>query len=167
VPSFQAFAEATRCVLVVTQPDRPAGRGLKLRQAPVKAAAHALGIPAIQPERIRDALAALGDTGAELFAIASYGKIVPQAVLDIPRYGALNVHPSLLPLYRGATPLQSQLRDGVTESGVTVILIEHIMRAVMNFSQRLVVLVSGRKIADGRPDEVIRDAEVERAYLGQ
>jgi len=124
VPSFQAFAEATRCVLVVTQPDRPAGRGLKLRQAPVKAAAHALGIPAIQPERIRDALAALGDTGAELFAIASYGKIVPQAVLDIPRYGALNVHPSLLPLYRGATPLQSQLRDGVTESGVTVILMD-------------------------------------------
>ncbi len=66
----------------------------------------------------------LRDVGADLFAVAAYGKILPQAVLDLPRFGALNVHPSLLPLYRGATPLQSQIRDGVRDSGVTIILMD-------------------------------------------
>jgi len=73
---------------------------------------------------MRDALPAVRALEAELFGVASYGKIVPQAMLDLPRLGALNVHPSLLPLYRGATPLQSQLRDGVRESGVTIILMD-------------------------------------------
>ena len=69
-------------------------------------------------------LPALRDLAPDLFAVASYGKIVPQTILDVPRLGALNVHPSLLPLYRGATPLQAQLRDGVALGGVTVILMD-------------------------------------------
>jgi methionyl-tRNA formyltransferase len=110
--------------LVVTQPDRPAGRGHRLQPSPVKSAAQALGIPTLEPLRLRDALEPLRELGADLFALASYGKIVPQSILDLPRLGALNVHPSLLPLYRGATPLQTQLRDGVERGGVTLMLMD-------------------------------------------
>jgi len=124
VPALRAFAASLHCVLVVTQPDRPAGRGHKLRATPVKLAAQALGIATIEPERLRDAQAALAALDADLFGVASYGKIVPQALLDVPRLGALNVHPSLLPLYRGATPLQAQLRDGVVTGGVTIIAMD-------------------------------------------
>ncbi len=88
---------------------------------PVKQEALALGIATSEPARLGDVASALAAQHADLFAVVSYGKIVPQAVLDIPRLGALNVHPSLLPLYRGATPLQSVLRDGQAESGVSVI----------------------------------------------
>jgi methionyl-tRNA formyltransferase len=118
---LRAFTAALDCVLVVTQPDRPAGRGHKLAATPVKTAARELGIPTCEPERLRAAADLLRAQDADVFAVASYGKIVPQSILDLPRLGALNVHPSLLPLYRGATPLQSQLRDGVRESGVTII----------------------------------------------
>jgi len=124
VPALHAFASAIHCVLVVTQPDRPAGRGQKLKPTPVKSAALAAGIETIEPERLRDALAPLASLQADLYAVASYGKIVPQALLDLPRLGALNVHPSLLPRYRGATPLQSQLRDGVERGGVTIIAMD-------------------------------------------
>jgi methionyl-tRNA formyltransferase len=118
---LRAFASALDCVLVVTQPDRPAGRGHRLAPTAVKVAAGELGIATCEPERLRDAAELLRAQDAALFAVASYGKIVPQSILDVPPLGALNVHPSLLPLYRGATPLQSQLRDGVRESGVTII----------------------------------------------
>ncbi len=124
VPALRAFAAALDCKLVVTQPARPAGRGHKLQPTPVALAARELGIPALTPERLRDALEPLRAAGAELFAVASYGKIVPRAILDLPALGALNVHPSLLPLYRGATPLQAQLRDGVAEGGVTIIAMD-------------------------------------------
>ena len=124
MPALRAFAERVACSLVVTQPDRPAGRGHKLQATPVKVAARELGIATLEPARLRDALAELGASNADLFAVASYGKIVPQAILELPRLGALNVHPSLLPLYRGATPLQAQLRDGVAVGGVTVIMMD-------------------------------------------
>jgi methionyl-tRNA formyltransferase len=90
----------------------------------VKVAAQARGIATIEPLKIRDAFDAVRAAEPDLFAVASYGKILPQSLLDVPRLGALNVHPSLLPLYRGATPLQSQLRDGVTQSGVTIIFMD-------------------------------------------
>jgi methionyl-tRNA formyltransferase len=124
VPSLQAFARATDCRLVVTQPDRPGGRGQRLQPTPVKLAARELGIETLEPERMREALEPLRALRADLFAVASYGKIVPRPILELPRLGALNVHPSLLPLYRGATPLQAQLRDGVTTGGVSVILMD-------------------------------------------
>ncbi len=124
VPSLRAFAKALECRLVVTQPDRPAGRGHQMQPTPVKVAARELGLETIEPQGLGEAQAVLRATSADLFAVASYGKIVPQAILDVPRLGALNVHPSLLPLYRGATPLQAQLRDGVTTGGVTIILMD-------------------------------------------
>jgi methionyl-tRNA formyltransferase len=125
VPSLRVLAESTDCCLVVTQPDRPAGRGRHVRSTPVKLAAQSLGISTIEPERLhRVAAAELFAQPFDLFVVASYGKIVPQWMLDIPRSGALNVHPSLLPLYRGATPLQAQIRDGVTLGGVTIMMMD-------------------------------------------
>ncbi len=124
MPALRAFAASLDCALVVTQPDRPAGRGNKVQPTPVKRAARELGIATIEPTRLRDSLETLRQAAADVFGVASYGKIVPQAILDLAPRGALNVHPSLLPLYRGATPLQTQLRDGVTDGGVTIILMD-------------------------------------------
>jgi methionyl-tRNA formyltransferase len=109
---------------VVTQPDRPAGRGQKLRPTHVKAAALELGIHVFEPKSLRAFAQEHANEGYDLFALASYGKILPQQILDMPRLGALNVHPSLLPKYRGATPIQSALRDGETETGVSIMLMD-------------------------------------------
>ena len=110
---------------MVTQPDRPSGRGQKLAPTPVKAAALALGLPVHTPLQLKRFTGELGALEADIFVVASYGRILPQAVLDLPRSGiAFNVHPSLLPLYRGATPLQSAIRDGRAETGVTIIAMD-------------------------------------------
>jgi methionyl-tRNA formyltransferase len=124
LPSLRALHERFEVSCAVTQPDRPRGRGHKLAPSPVKAEAQRLGIRTLEPLRLRDALEPLAAERVDAFALVSYGKIVPQSVLDIPPLGAFNVHPSLLPLYRGATPLQSALRDGRRESGVSVILMD-------------------------------------------
>jgi methionyl-tRNA formyltransferase len=124
LPALRTLGAHAEVRLVVTQPDRPGGRGQHLRPTPVKAAALEAGIAVFEPARLRDAVERLSEAQADLFVVASYGKIVPQAVLDLPPLGALNLHPSLLPLYRGATPLQNALRDGRRESGVTIILMD-------------------------------------------
>lgn len=110
---------------MVTQPDRPAGRGHRLAATPVKAAALACGLPVHTPLRLRDLVPELTALRADIFAVASYGRILPAALLALPVAGiAFNVHPSLLPLYRGATPLQSAIRDGRRETGVTIIAMD-------------------------------------------
>jgi methionyl-tRNA formyltransferase len=108
---------------VVTQPDRPAGRGHKLVATPVKRAAQARGLRVLAPEKLKPFAGEARALGADAFVVASYGKIVPQALLDAVPI-AFNVHPSMLPLYRGATPLQSAIRDGRTETGVTIIAMD-------------------------------------------
>jgi len=123
VPSLRVVAERTDLAGVVTQPDRPAGRGQKLTPSPVKRAAIDLGLRVYEPQRLR-AFAEELDGGFDLFALAAYGRILPASVLDVPRLGALNVHPSLLPKYRGATPIQTALRDGVAETGVSIMLMD-------------------------------------------
>ena len=95
-----------------------------MQATPVKEAATALGLDVFTPERVRDVESMLRERNVRLFAVASYGKILPQSLLDIPALGAFNVHPSLLPLYRGATPLQAQIRDMVAETGVTIIAMD-------------------------------------------
>ncbi len=157
MPALHAFAGAVDCRLVVTQPDRPSGRGQKLQPTPVKAAARELGIATLEPLKIRDAIPEIAESRADLFAVASYGKILPQRLLDVPPLGALNVHPSLLPLYRGATPLQSQLRDGVRESGVTIIF----MDAGMDTGD--IVLAERARIG---PEETYGDLHERFAALG-
>ncbi len=110
---------------MVTQPDRPAGRGHKLTPTPVKARAAALGLRIFEPANLRGFASELAALAPEVLVVASYGRIVPQAVLDVPRRGmSFNIHPSLLPLYRGATPLQAAIRDGCTETGVTIIAMD-------------------------------------------
>ena len=114
---------AVRVVGVVTVPDRPAGRKGTLTGTPVAIAARARGLPLLQPDSLRDdeALGAIKALKPDLGVLADYGRIVPQAILDAPGHGFLNVHPSLLPRHRGATPIQAAILAGDTRTGVTVI----------------------------------------------
>jgi len=111
-----------KIVAVVTQPDRPKGRDLKLQPSPVKELALRAGIPVLQPEKARadDFFDALKQFQPDLIAVAAYGQILPQRILDLPRLGCLNVHTSLLPKYRGASPIQSAILHGDAETGVTI-----------------------------------------------
>lgn len=111
---------------VVTQPDRPKGRDLKLQPPPVKELALELGLPVLQPERARDEpfIAQLKTYAPDLIAVAAFGQILPAAILDLPRYGCLNVHTSILPRYRGAAPIQWAILNGDPETGVTIMRID-------------------------------------------
>lgn len=124
LPVLQALAECERHQLVgvATQPDRPSGRNRKIQPGIVHAAALELGIPLIMPEKIGspEGLSALRHWQPDIIAVASYGQYIPTTVLNLPPCGALNVHPSLLPKYRGAAPLQWSIANGETESGVTI-----------------------------------------------
>jgi methionyl-tRNA formyltransferase len=112
----------SQVIAVVTQPDRPKGRELKLQPSPVKSLASQAGLPVLQPERARDEafLGALRDLQPDLIAVAAYGQILPQSILNLPPYGCLNVHTSLLPRYRGAAPIQWAILNGDAETGVTI-----------------------------------------------
>jgi methionyl-tRNA formyltransferase len=111
-----------RVLAVVTQPDKPAGRDLKLQFSAVKQAALAVDLPVLQPERARhpEFLQQVKDLAPDLIVVAAYGQILPQSLLDVPRFGCLNVHASLLPRYRGAAPIQWAILDGQPETGVTI-----------------------------------------------
>ncbi|HXT34062.1 MAG TPA: methionyl-tRNA formyltransferase, partial [Chloroflexota bacterium] len=117
---------AARVVGVFTQPDRPAGRHGVVTPPPVKEEALAAGIPVFQPERLRspEGFAMLESAAPDLIVVAAYAHILPRRVLELPRYGCLNVHASLLPLYRGASPISAAIMDGQTRSGVSIILME-------------------------------------------
>ena len=109
-------------VAVLTQPDRPAGRGMQLTPSPVKQLALAHGQPVLQPHSLKDAdiQRELADYAADVMVVAAYGLILPQAVLQLPRYGCLNIHASLLPRWRGAAPIQRAILAGDSETGITV-----------------------------------------------
>lgn len=124
MPSLHVMAQCTELVGVVTQPDRPSGRGHRLTPTPVKEAARTLGLRVYEPAKLRAFAQEIAGTQFDVFALASYGKILPQALLDVPRLGALNVHPSLLPKYRGATPIQSAIANGERETGVSIMLMD-------------------------------------------
>jgi len=111
-------------VMVLTQADKPKGRGHEMHFTPVKEAALEAGIPVLQPVRMKDPelWETLRNAGADVFVVAAYGKILPKEILDIPRYGCVNIHASLLPAYRGAAPIQWAVIDGQKESGVTTML---------------------------------------------
>lgn len=111
-----------RVIAVYTQPDKPAGRGKKLQASPVKQLAEAHGIPVFQPKSLRtaEAQAELAALHADVMVVVAYGLILPQAVLDAPRLGCLNVHGSILPRWRGAAPIQRAIWAGDRESGVTI-----------------------------------------------
>jgi methionyl-tRNA formyltransferase len=122
VPCLEALAGSYPVVGVVTQPDRPAGRGGSLRPPAVKEAALRLGLPVIQPEKLRqpEALEQLARWAPDVIVVAAFGQILRPNVLDLPRYGCVNVHGSLLPRWRGAAPLQAAILAGDRETGITI-----------------------------------------------
>jgi methionyl-tRNA formyltransferase len=111
---------------VLTQPDRPAGRGKKMTQSPVKQFAREHDIPVWQPETLKDAeiVKKISEIEADLMIVAAYGLLLPQAVLDLPVRGCVNVHASLLPRWRGASPIQAAIIEGDAETGVTLMQME-------------------------------------------
>ncbi len=124
VPALHALRDAGNDIAAVyCQPPRPAGRGQSVRRCPVHVAADALGLEVRVPERLRkrdDVLAAFADLGLDAAVVVAYGLILPQAMLDAPRLGCLNIHASLLPRWRGAAPIQAAILAGDAESGVTI-----------------------------------------------
>ena len=115
------LADGFEVVGVYTQPDRPKGRGMKMVYSPVKEVAIAAGIPVFQPENFREeeTVEQLRELNPDICAVVAYGRILPQKVLDIPKYGCINIHASLLPQYRGSAPYQWAVLDGLKETGVS------------------------------------------------
>lgn len=126
VPCLKALAEHTEIVGVVTQPDKPRGRGQKLQPSPVKALAEAEGFRIYQPERIKteEFVEALEALHPDLMVVVAFGKILSQRILDIPSYGCINVHASLLPKYRGAAPMQWSIINGEHRTGITTMFMD-------------------------------------------
>lgn len=136
VPALQALIEGAapgvilpegyEIATVITRPDKPVGRGQEIVYSPVKQAALARGIPVWQPGSLKkpENIEALAAYKADLYIVAAFGQILPQAVLDQPRYGTLNIHASLLPKYRGVSPISEAILQGDSEAGVTIMLLD-------------------------------------------
>lgn len=160
IPVLRALVTASYpLVVVVTQPDRPSGRGQRPHPSPVKRLAEELGIPALQPERLKtpELLEALRARAPQVGVIAAYGKILPSTLLDLPPWGFLNVHASLLPKYRGAAPVQRAVMAGETETGVTI------MRVVPALDAGPILAYCPRPVG---PDETSQEIERDLAELG-
>jgi methionyl-tRNA formyltransferase len=126
VPTLEALVRDHQIALVVAQPDKPAGRGMKLQQPAVVARAREFGFEVAQPARIRDAgfLNRVDAIAPDAAVVVAYGKILPKQLLEIPRHGFLNVHASILPKYRGAAPIQRAIEAGETTTGVTIMRVD-------------------------------------------
>jgi len=128
LPTLQALAASShRLIGVLTQPDRPAGRGRRIQPSPVKQLALQLALPLLQPLRLteeREVLAQLTSWKPDLLVVVAYGLLLPPALLQLPRLGCVNVHASLLPRWRGAAPIQHAILAGDTETGITLMRME-------------------------------------------
>ncbi|WP_201766924.1 methionyl-tRNA formyltransferase [Chrysiogenes arsenatis] len=124
VASLHAVADHFTVPIVITQPDKPAGRKLQLTPSAVKVAAQSLNLPVVTPDKIRrdsELIDELRTMNLDAIVVVAYGQILPQALLDIPRFGCYNIHASLLPKLRGAAPIHRAITDGETETGITII----------------------------------------------
>lgn len=159
VPALEAVAGRYQVVLVVTQPDRPAGRHATLTAPPVKLAAAALGLEVAQPERINrdEAVARLRDARPNVLVVAAYGQLLRPAVFESAPHGAINIHASILPRYRGAAPVNWAIARGETTTGITTFAIDQGMDTGPVFLQR--------SLAIGR-DETAGELEPRLARLG-
>ena len=184
VPALEALIHSRHeVVALVSQPDRPKGRGQHLRATPTKLVAEAHGIPVLQPTRLKDGTFAetLRALAPDLGVVAAYGRILPDDVLAVPRLGMINIHASVLPKYRGAAPVHRAVINGDHDTGVTIMrvvteldagpvfAVEHraiganettpeVEQALAEIGARLVVTVAGQ-MADGDPIEVPQDHE--------
>lgn len=160
VPTLQALIESRHeVVAVVSQPDRPRGRGHREQPTPTKSLAAEHGIRVLQPARIRDEafLGTVRDLDLDLAVVAAYGRILPESLLAIPRLGMINVHASLLPAYRGAAPVHRAVMDGQAETGVTI------MRVVKELDAGPMMAAARRAIG---PEETSVEVERALAVLG-
>ena len=160
VPSLERLLGSRHAVVgVVTQPDRPRGRGQHVTDSPVKRAAVAAGVPVLQPDRLKDEafVAALQAWRADAGVVAAYGKILPAMVLAAPRLGLINVHASLLPRHRGAAPVHRAVMAGDAETGVSI------MRVVQALDAGGVFATATRAIG---PDDTSADVEHDLARMG-
>jgi methionyl-tRNA formyltransferase len=160
VPTLDAILASTHPVVgVVTQPDRPRGRGQKASDAPVKARARDAGLRILQPATLKDAavVEALASLGADIGVVAAYGKILTEAVLATPPRGMINVHASLLPKFRGAAPVHRAVIAGETRTGVTI------MRVVKALDAGAMLAAVERPIG---PDDTSEEVEHDLARLG-
>lgn len=160
VPALQALMASRHTVVaVVSQPDRPKGRGQTLQQTPTKVLAGAAGVPVLQPTRLRDEafVGALKSCAPDLGVVAAYGRLIPDPVLAVPPLGMINIHASLLPKYRGAAPVHRAVIDGERETGVSI------MRVVTELDAGPVFAVAHRPIG---PDETTPEVERSLARLG-
>lgn len=143
LPTLQVLAEAPYLLVgVVTQPDRPAGRGRKLTPPPIKTLALDLGLPVIQPARLKEpaAIAQLQEWAPDLIVVTAYGQILRPAVLDLPQHGCLNVHASLLPRWRGAAPIQAAILHGDPQTGTTIMRMDPGLDTGPILSQRTIAI---------------------------
>jgi methionyl-tRNA formyltransferase len=160
VPALQRLLASRHTVsLLVSQPDRPKGRGQHLVPTATKEVALAHGVPVLQPERLRDEafLRAVADLQLDLGVVAAYGRLLPDAILAIPRLGMINVHGSLLPRWRGAAPVHRAVIEGDTETGVTI------MRVVKELDAGAMFAIDRRAIG---PDETSVEIERDIAEMG-
>lgn len=159
LPALRALAENYQVVGVVTQPDRPAGRGQQVTPPPVKVLAQELGLPVTQPIRLRDpqAIEQLKAWQPDLIVVAAYGQILPPDVLNLPHWGCLNIHASLLPRWRGATPIQHAILAGDAETGVTIMKMDEGLDTGPILSQRAIPIT---------PDENAETLSEKLAKLG-
>lgn len=157
VPSLLRLAP--HVVLVVSQPDRPTGRGMKLQSSPVKQAAEELGLPVLTPEKARvpEFVEQIRGVGADALVVAAYGQILSQALLDSAIRGGINLHGSLLPKYRGAAPIQRAILDGETETGVTLMQMDKGMDTGD--------MIAMERVGIG-PDDTYGDLESALGHLG-
>jgi methionyl-tRNA formyltransferase len=160
VPSLEALiASRHRVVAVVSQPDRPKGRGHQLQATATKAVAQTPRIPVLQPAKIREEafLQQIGDLNADLGVVVAFGRILPDALLAIPRLGMINVHASVLPRYRGAAPIQRAVLAGDPETGVTIMRVAAELDAGPTFAIETVPIP---------PDATSGEMETVLAHLG-
>lgn len=144
VPALRQLIAHHQVIGVVTQPDRPAGRSRQMQMSPVKQVALAADIPVFQPERLRrpEGIEELRRWSADVFVVAAFGQILPQAVLDMPPHGAINIHASLLPRWRGAAPIQAAIRAGDAESGITIMQMDAGLDTGAILAQRSIPIAS-------------------------
>lgn len=160
VPALERLLESPHeIVAVVTQPDRPRGRGQQVTEGPVKALAAARGVPVLQPERIKDSSFhdALRARAPDLGVVAAYGRILPDDLLTLPRLGLINIHASLLPRYRGAAPIHRAVINGDRQTGVSIMRIVRELDAGPVFAARTHTI---------GPDDTSVDVERDLAMLG-
>jgi methionyl-tRNA formyltransferase len=158
VPTLRRLLESSHSVAgVVTQPDRPRGRGQKVSYAPVKAVALEHGVPVFQPDRLKppEVAETLRSWNADVAVVAAYGRIIPEHLLSIPRLGMVNVHASLLPKYRGAAPVHRAVMNGDTETGVTI------MRVVKELDAGSMFAKVTRPIGQDETSDVVEGALAE------